>query len=439
MEHPASPNKKKLKKDSDKLKIDTALKESRLLVVLPASSFIAFQMAGDVNDTSEVPTLFRNWCNEYNNNCDALINNDTSNPNQLFHFVENGNNFTTTMNGPDAVWAFMLRTLFGNVSVNGSLRFTVSNTLIDIAKGQDRDKWGMFIAKNFNYVILTDNSGEMETLLDFCSLQMVKRQVCVFPPISLLHALANKHEIRDPPLTKVKLPHVLVVAGNSFADTANTAKAALHELAPTANLSRLVAKLNKSSCGLGVFFLTENQNEGWTVQNNYIVGLVHDEMQRENNKIKPGTILDFEPFCDSLKKEELRLFGFLRANSMILGVSALFAVKTTNKSNGTIKVERTPYTMTNTENAGITKLCSTAIGLLMATNQSCWRSIRYLIFRFDIAREGDTIYINEIDLFPMAASFIDDFVTGEKYMKDMAECTFNYFYDHNSSNTPWPM
>jgi hypothetical protein len=82
MEHPASPNKKKLKKDSDKLKIDTALKESRLLVVLPASSFIAFQMAGDVNDTSEVPTLFRNWCNEYNNKCDALINNDTSNPNQ---------------------------------------------------------------------------------------------------------------------------------------------------------------------------------------------------------------------------------------------------------------------------------------------------------------------------------------------------------------------
>jgi hypothetical protein len=132
---------------------------------------------------------------------------------------------------------------------------------------------------------------------------------------------------------------VLVVAGNSFADTANTAKAALHELAPTANLSRLVAKLNKSSCGLGVFFLTENQNEGWTVQNNYIVGLVHNEMQRENNKIKPGTILDFELFCDSLKKEELRLFGYLRANSTFLGVSALFAVKTTNKSNGTIKVE----------------------------------------------------------------------------------------------------
>jgi hypothetical protein len=88
----------------------------------------------------------------------------------------------------------------------------------------------------------------------------IKKQVNIFPPLSLLYALANKQNLQDPPLEEVKLPYVLVAAKKTISQTAEEAANKLKENSEILSVNHLVAKVNHSCGALGVFFMIRGKD-----------------------------------------------------------------------------------------------------------------------------------------------------------------------------------
>jgi hypothetical protein len=61
------------------------------------------------------------------------------------------------------------------------------------------------------------------------------------------------------------------------------------------------------------------------------------------------------------------------------------------------------------------------------------------VFRFDVVLDGNEIYLNEIDVFPVALSFLDEYITCEDFLEKMVECTCKYMQDHSTNAEAWPM
>jgi hypothetical protein len=167
---------------------------------------------------------------------------------------------------------FRLKERLGMKDENSSLRFTTSTTLyknvLEIPEEQAER-----ITNNYQYVILADEhrvgkTGRQghEQMLNFCALHLINRQVCVYPPLSLMYALSDKHRIRDPMLVDVMLPHVRMKAKAIISESAEEAETALKIKCPERNLGRLVAKVNTSCSAMGVSFV--NKEGGmWTTAN----------------------------------------------------------------------------------------------------------------------------------------------------------------------------
>ena len=95
------------------------------------------------------------------------------------------------------------------------------------------------IAKNYQYVIMADEhrvgkTGRQghEQMLDFCALHLIKKQVCIYPPLSLMYALSDKHSMRIPMLVDVMLPHVRMKAETTISESAEEAGRALRIKCP---------------------------------------------------------------------------------------------------------------------------------------------------------------------------------------------------------------
>ena len=85
------------------------------------------------------------------------------------------------------------------------------------------------------------------------------------------------------------------------------------------------------------------------------------------------------------------------------------------------------------------KICSQKIDLLRKSQHSAWHGIQDLVFRFDVVLDGDKVYLNEIDLFPLAESFLDEYITCEMFVDELADCTCKYMLDYSRENEAWPM
>jgi hypothetical protein len=45
--------------------------------------------------------------------------------------------------------------------------------------------------------------------------------------------------------------------------------------------------------------------------------------------------------------------------------------------------------------------------------------------------DGDKVYLNEVDLFPLAVSFLDEYITCEVFGEEIADCSCRYMLDHS--------
>jgi hypothetical protein len=93
----------------------------------------------------------------------------------------------------------------------------------------------------------------------------------------------------------------------------------------------------------------------------------------------------------------------------------------------------------NTHSINTRKNRKPTIDLLRKSEHTAWRSIQDLVFRFDVLLDGNEIYLNGIDVFPVALSFLDEYITCEDFLEKMVECTCKYMQDHSTNAEARPM
>lgn len=433
------------------------LSRSNILVVLPVTSAncIQFDMPYCRRDPVEsLPSKFHNWLMSSHNNVDALLGRG-----RLFNYVNDAapGYQTAYFAGPLAVWAYQLHLLIGG---EGSLRFTSSTTFYEKITS-DANAVASAISKNFQFLFLCDEyrvgpngrDGYIQ-MLDFCASKLVAQQVSIFPPLSLLYFLSEKHTLRDPPLSHLMLPSVMVPVQRTFTLTARSAVHQLNKKYPGHSLSfedALVAKVSNSCGGAGVFFLDRNQDQVGTIT--WITkreGTLLSDNIEEGTGLRIGESLKFEPYIQDLSSREWRFYSYLQHHSAEKGLTNIYGVLTSrDPSDGRIVIEKLPATYLHGYPTVLSResvkpmrhLFKSAIESLVATDSPSWRGIRYLVFRFDcfVCNADGKTYLNEIDLFPIAHTMLDDYHSGEDFIKQLANCTYNYLLEHSTTDTSWSM
>jgi hypothetical protein len=173
---------------------------------------------------------------------------------------------------------------------------------------------------------------------------------------------------------------------------------------------------------------------------------VTDAIGPGKNGLKVGEILRFEPYMEELQRQEWRFFSYLDVSSSKKGMRNIYSIQTELLDDGRVHTRkvasRDQIGLDKNQKIKVGELCRKTMKLLMETNNSGWRGIRYLFFRLDLVvgngKEGQ-MFLNEIDVFPVAVTFIDDYVTGEHYIQNMAELTYKYLLEHSRNEMPWPM
>jgi hypothetical protein len=433
-----------------------------ILVVIkqPDPNSHTFSMPYKPSDAdNSLTTQFHHWLLEGENNVDYLLGSGS-----LFTYRKESEEEeleTVTLPGPVPVWAFQVKQLLPEGT--GKLRFTTSESFYEAIMEIGADTVARLIGDDFHFLFLCDmyRIGENGTqgyrlMLDFIATRLVASQVCVYPPLSLVYFLTDKHNLRDPPLAHLMLPSVMVPAQSTLGKTATVAVQQLMKKFPGHALNfqdSLVAKVGRSGSGLGVFFLDRiagvtNQNV-WVTKRSGVA--IPDKTQDKTTGLKIGQLLKFEPFVVDLAKQEWRFFSYLPNHVTDKGLSNIYAVRTAMKpSDGLLRIDKIPgiYLQGN-QGRILTKpvvkkmrqLFKSALDALVETQKPSWRGIRFLVFRFDcfVCQVDGNIYLNEIDLFPMAHALMDDYISCEDYIKTMAKCTRDYLIEHSCSNTSWSM
>jgi hypothetical protein len=435
------------------------LAKANVLVVIAETSNFKFKMplnpSGKFKDAHDsIPKRFETWIKKGENNFDALLLSGAGKGKPLFEFKEcspGSEDKEAELEGPIGLWAFRLREKLGNtggMTDENTLRFTTSTTFYDNVLNQP-ERQAKRIAANYQYVILADEyrvgkTGRMghEQILDFCALHLIKRQVCIYPPLSLMYALSDKHGVRDPMLVDVMLPHVRMTAKATISESAGEAAKYLMEKEPGRNYDHLVAKVNTSCSAMGVFFVKKTGSNSWTATNGG--SSIGDENGKEKNGIEEGEMLRWEPYLEVLKREEWRMFKYMKTNYTVSGLVPLYTVQTELMDTGEIHVEKPPAPLEGLERTKdlrmkMNKICRKTIELLRESGHSAWHGIQDLVFRFDMVLDGDKVYLNEIDLFPLAVSFLDEYITCEEFVGEMGACACRYMKDHSRDNEAWPM
>jgi hypothetical protein len=166
--------------------------------------------------------------------------------------------------------------------------------------------------------------------------------------------------------------------------------------------------------------------------------------------LKIGQPLKFEPFVDDLSAGEWRFYSYLQHHGADKGLSNIYGIKTQMKpSDGRVRIKKMPYTYLHgpgddinlEDRKQIKQLCRSAIDCLVSTRAPSWRGICYLVFRFDcfICTADKRVYLNEIDLFPVAQPLMHDYNGCESFIRRMAQCTLDYMIEHSLDSCPWSM
>jgi hypothetical protein len=440
------------------------LVEANILVVMAKTSNFTFKMPMDPaggckekDDMDTLPRRFKQWMEKGENNYDALLLSAAGKGRPLFQFQRNkrnSNNDEAVLQGVIGPWAFRLRE---RLSMSGewkekksTMRFTTSTTFYDNVKNRPEEQ-AEIIAKNYQYVIMADEhrvgkTGKEghEEILDYCAAHLIKRQVSIFPPLSLMYALSDKHRLRDPMLEEIMLPHVRLPAKETISESAEEAKMALEIVCPERNLDHMVAKVNTSCSAMGVFFVEKKKGEEGKWKTIKDGKQVSDKIGRnKGGGIEIGEVLRWEPYLEVLQKEEWRMYKYMITNSTKSGMKSLYAAETRLEDNGKIHVRRTATQEVRGKNEdqkrNMNGLCRRTIDLLRKSQHSAWRGIQDLVFRFDMVVDGNEVYLNEIDVFPLAVSFLDEYIASQDIIETMADCTYRYMISHTTEGVAWPM
>lgn len=267
------------------------------------------------------------------------------------------------------------------------------------------------------------NQGvDVDALYDFVA-SLVKHNIRVWPPLSIVNTVRNKYK-RDQCFQMLKLPQVWVQIDEnirSWNDAMMEAKG--NGLCGTEE-DIFVFKTSKGSACNGVYQVEHGSN-GW------------DEV---DSRALPamGTLVSVEPFASELRQAEERvLFHFFDQSRT---VDLTYVSATANK--GIIET----YPASRQTNLSKQKLVDTLrkrVALALRSSPvGLTTSLANLVFRMDCfateMKEDDTttqkqsqsVLLNELEVFPVCYDLIDSYDACPRQVEELAECIVKYIKRH---------
>jgi hypothetical protein len=329
--------------------------------------------------------------------------------------------------------------------LESGVRMTFSDTFQEFIK-KNAGLAGFYIGENYDLVVLCDSiaftakdslSDSMEDVPAFCGKELIKNGVMTFPPLSNLWFIHQKARYRDSVLGDHMVPFTNVV----FHDWHRVGATANRVFDADQNFDTktmgLVAKAPIGQGGSGIFFLEYDlSSELWKLAGHVL---------QPTSDISKGTTLRIEPFFVELKNAEYRLYVAVQSGGR---VDILYNVVTSRNDDGKIMVTRCaqhglggmPDNIGMSEVKQFIKKCMTK--LVNYNKGFLWGKRQDLVLRYDIffipgqPTKHSTIYLNEVEIFPDAHSFLLDFVSDHTQLSKLSELTSKFIKTNISS---WPM
>ena len=282
-----------------------------------------------------------------------------------------------------------------------------------------------------------------KTMLYFCGSEVARAGLNVFPHPSQLWFIIDKSK-RDPPLLHLMVPFVTTTAAGSWSSTCENAELLLlaetkERVVMLSNTDRddqelsesiqqeirsngLVAKMMYGSGSYGVLFFMHVQG-AWTIDGSKTIGDPHDlwECSKENR-------LRFQQFWPQLHASELRIYVTRRGGIDNAETSVIYSAWSRRNEENSVTWEDPQRSLTECNQASIKQVINDGIDALSSCRGGViWGGTKNHCLRFDIFccddffGTGKQHFLNEIEIFPMAQTFLTDGSASQKAVQQLAD------------------
>ena len=264
----------------------------------------------------------------------------------------------------------------------------------------------------------------------------------MYPPLSMVHFIHQKVTQRNKLFKEINnllVPSaVLITEGTqSWNDVAVVAATRLSDLGCNQDLREIgmVAKVEYSAAGLGVFFLSFNS----TTQS-WFCTRASDPAPKPQIQLAPkNCYVQVEPQFQFILDNELRLFVTPSANSGSQNVRELYCIETSLRPDGTVEYEAMDdglnSIVSRNDKESYTAVKRETILALTERNSNNWsRALKHSILRVDMSLDKTGIagrkgkaYLIEVELFPCASTFLISTEDDLRHVIKFAAATYFHF------------
>jgi hypothetical protein len=234
---------------------------------------------------------------------------------------------------------------------------------------------------------------------------------------------------RDFVFEELKLPFIYSQVTNSLSESAQKAFEALkRKYEKDVHVEKIVqsgmiANSTYNHCGLGVYVmkLTGNTSSCWEVHS-----------KSHCSFVPAGTLMRFEPFVFELETAETSVY----ASPINEGkMSLLYKVETSFGARG-VSLEKGAMAVQNESSGRAEKELIRNAYILFSTKLPQWKTAAiHLTLRFDFFHCSNKVYLNEVDVVPLAFLFLDDYFGTKLHLLKLSDTMARYIKNHWGS---WP-
>lgn len=282
-----------------------------------------------------------------------------------------------------------------------------------------------------------DRTEKGKEVIDFCY-SLVNEDICVYPPIRCCNLFLDKDRRRSM-FESLMLPSALVPMSAAFGNWTDLVESAsqINQFATSGQKAVVKTTLGGSCNGVHV---VERVGAEWQEVDNVDLADLHYEVGIKF--IVEPYMTAFEPSGDGIGGEE-RMMVHLPNQSK---TATLYCVQATSNPCGAKRGVLDILPVTDGPRAITPGSASESIRrrfghLLHNTHPTSCMNLKDLIFRLDMIKvdsedelraigvdpnEHNGVFVNEIDVFPIAYDMIDSWLPGQVYIKKMAQAVADF-------------
>lgn len=228
---------------------------------------------------------------------------------------------------------------------------------------------------------------------------------------------------------ELKLPFIYSQVTNSLSESAQEAFEALkRKYENDVHVDKIlqcgmIAKSTNNHCGLGVYVLklTGTTNSCWEVNS-----------KSQCSFVPAGTVMRFEPYVFELETAETRVYAALISEGKM---SVFYKVETSFGARGVSLEKGAMPVQSDSSGRAEKEIIKSAYGLFCARFPQWKTAAIHLTLRFDLFHSSNKVYLNEVDVVPLAFLFLDDYFGTKLYLVKLSDTMARYIKNHWGS---WP-